>query len=116
MLQLGSRGERAVDEGAAAALALHRPPHHQLRAGCRQSQRREARIAGLGIARPEEGLHFGLLRAGAHRIRQRASPEHQVERVHQDGLPRPRLAGQRIEPGSEVHLELVDDGEGPHPQ
>jgi hypothetical protein len=115
-LKLGRGGQGSVDPRPAAPFAVHRAAHHQLVARRRQPERGQARVAALRVAGPEQRLHLGLLRSGAHGIRLGPAAEEQVQRVDQDALSRPRLARQHVEAGGEAHLQLLDDGEGPHPQ
>src|SRR5438067_971426 len=115
-LQLGGSGESTIDPGTAAPLALHGAAHHQLASSRGQPQALEPCVAGGGVAGAEQRLDFCLLRPCADRVGLRASSQHQVQRIDQDALARTGLAGEDVEPGLEVHLELVDDGKRPHPQ
>ncbi len=115
-LELRGGGQGTVDPGAASPLPLQRAPHHQLGSRGGQPQGEEPRVAGSRVAGAEEGLHLGLLGPGAHRVGLRAPAEHEMERIDEDALARPGLAGEHVEAGREVHLQLVDDGERPDPQ
>ena len=49
------------------------------------------------VCRVEQSLHPALLRAGAHEISIRASAQHEVHAVHDDGFARAGFAGKHIE-------------------
>ena len=63
-------------------------------------------VGDLGRDR-EHALDIGLLSPGAHHAAPRAAAEQQVERVRQQRLAGPRLAGQHVQPRGEPQLGAI---------
>jgi hypothetical protein len=63
------------------------------------------------FANIEQSFDLRRLRAGAHQLPPALAAEHQLERADQNALARPRFAGEHVQAGTELELELVDDGE-----
>ena len=96
----GGGGERVVDEGAAASLTRDFAADDHLGA----------------VGALENGLDGGEVLARADEVGARASTDEQTDRVDEDGLARARLAGNDVEAGFELHLELIDHGEMANPE
>ncbi len=59
----------------------------------------------------EGGGDLGALRAVAHHFRAGAAAGQQLQRIDQDGLAGAGFAGEHREPGTQLQLHVVDDGE-----
>ena len=80
-----------------------------------------AQLGQLGIGeqllgKREDSLHVGLIGSGADDLRARLSAHQQVERVGEDRLPRPGLAGDRVQPAREAELGALDQQQVLDPQ
>ena len=99
LLQGAGRGQRAVDERAAAALRGDLAPHQQLFPAAL-----EDRFDGRGVF------------AGADEVAGRAPAEQQADRLDENGLAGAGFAGQDVQAGVELDLDRVDDREVPDAQ
>ena len=95
LAQRRARHQRAVDEGAAAALGRDLAPDDQ--------------FAAVGVF--EDRLDRRLLLPGPDEIRRRAAADEQPDGSDQDRLARAGLAGEHVEARIELDLEAIDDGE-----
>ena len=68
------------------------------------------------LAQVEKGLHLGGVGFRTYDFGPPSGPEHQLESIHQDRLPRPGLPGHDVEPAIELDLERLDDREAPDAQ
>jgi len=59
----------------------------------------------------EQGLHHRLVGALPQDVGGHPPAEHEVERVHQDGLSGTGLAGEDVQPRAELDLDRIDDRE-----
>ncbi len=103
-----ARGAPVVDPGGLGpALPVH-PAQDQLitdgNTGLVEHGAR--RVAGVEI---EHRRHLALVGAAAHQLGPAAPAEHEAERVEQNRLARPGLAGQHVEARLELKLQPVDD-------
>jgi len=69
------------------------------------------RAEQLFVDAVELGLDVRLASGSTDQRRVAAPAEQQADRVRQDGLPRSRLAGDRVQPGREDELRLADQDE-----
>ncbi len=108
--QLGKRGRRTVDVGPGTAAGIHDPAQQAVAA---RAQVVLLQPAG-GIAAGFEvklGDDLGAGAAAAHHGRIGALAQRHGQRIHQDRLARPGLAGQGAESGAQVQFESIDDDE-----
>src|SRR5690349_11705336 len=89
--QRGGRRECAVDERAAATLAVDFPSDDQLRR----------------VGRFEDRFDAGLRLTGAHEIRGRAVPKQQSDRFDEDRFAGSGLSGEDVEPLLELDVDGV---------
>ncbi len=108
--ELAGGDEPPVHVCASAASRANEPPHDELVVAV-DPRAFEPRTHLGRVAEIEERFHLGLARAAAHDIGRRPRPEHQGERLDEDRLPGPGLAGDHVEPSGELELEAVDDGD-----
>ena len=88
-------GERAVDEGAAAALRRDLAPQDHFPA----------------VRRVEDGLDRRRVLPGPDEVGRGAAADQQPDGADEDGLAGAGLAGQDVQAGLELELEAVDDGQ-----
>ena len=108
LAQQRGRGRLIVDEGAAAPVRLDQTAHDQrlprlnLKAVVRQQ-----RAQGIAL-RVEARGHHRLRRAMADQSAVAPRSQRQSQRVEQDRLARPRLAGQHAQSGIELQVQRLD--------
>ena len=93
-LQRAGGDERAIDERPAASLSRDLAPDDDFL------------VAGL-----KDRFDRRDLFAGTDEVARRPAPEQQPDRFNENGLAGPGLAGQHVEPGLELDVDRVDDGE-----
>jgi hypothetical protein len=101
---------RAIHPDAAAATGRNFTPQDEmsvLRVDAVVGQNRLDSRQALHI---EYALHLRPGRARSHRVGRRPLAEKQRERAHDDGLPRPRLAGEDMESLAQLEGQPIDDG------
>ena len=74
-------------------------------------ERLEPLLVENALGQVELGLDVRLLPAGAHVAGLPLRAEEQADGLGEDRLPRPRLAGDRVQPRSELELRLLDQDE-----
>src|SRR5690606_4451021 len=104
--QLPQRDRQAVDEGAAAALAVDDAAQDQ---GVVGVEFLLAQPAVQRVGRIEHGRDIGARRVLAQRGGVGAGAQGQRERVDEYRLARARFAGEYREPGVELDFGLLDD-------
>src|SRR5712692_6010188 len=67
-------------------------------------------VCRLAVSHLEHRLDRGPVGAGTEPLRTRASAEHGIDRVNQDGLAGAGLTGEDIETRSELQLDLLEEG------
>jgi hypothetical protein len=98
-----------IDKGAAAAVGGDQPAQDdRTREIAADAGLIEDRRGRMVAADGEFGGNRGLLGAGPHQARIGAPAEREAERVHQDRLAGPGLAGQHAQPRPERQAEPVD--------
>ena len=109
-LQVGRGRGAAGDEGAGPPAGGDPPSQHDLLGPRRQplGQLRHLRLLQQPLGQVEDALDPGLLGPGPDDVRFRLAAHQQVERVGQDGLPRPRLPRDRVQPLAEPQFRPLD--------
>src|SRR5918994_2889577 len=108
--QVGRGGRAALHEGARPPRDPDPATEHDL---VRARWEPLADLAQPGVVvepvgKRQDPLHVGLLGAGADDLRPRLAPHQQVDRVREDRLPGPGLAGDRVEAPAEPKLGPLD--------
>ena len=106
--QYGNRRRLIVDEHAAFATGGYLAPQDELRF---------ARVDAVRLQHFVERFRLdfkhrrddGLFRAVAHRVRRGFVAQQQCECIDQNGFSSAGFAGQEVEPGGELHGDVVDD-------
>ena len=109
-LEVGRRGGAPLHEGARAAVLPHSSREDDL---VHLVPYALAQIAQVGAVQEirrsrEHPLHVGLARPGTDDARSWLAAEQEIQRMGQDRLPRPRLAGDHREPRPGAQLGSLD--------
>jgi hypothetical protein len=112
-LEHPDRAERAVDERPPPPRAARGPADEQLAGPGRGREAGGGHALEDGVPRRqlEEGLHHDLVGAVPEHVGSHPATQHEMERIHQDRLPRAGLAGDDVESGAEFHLDPIHDRE-----
>ena len=97
-----------VDKGAAAPVGREQPAQDDRLAVAVTPGLAQDRMGGVVAPDRELGRHRRLLRAGPHQAGLCPPAERQAERVQQDRLAGPGLAGQHAEPRAKGESEPID--------
>ena len=108
-------GRAAVHPGAGTPVHADLAPEHEAVVLRLHTQLLQAAPQG-GVGHLEGALDRGALGARADQAAVGAGAEEQGHRVHQHGLARPGLAGQRVEAGAELEGNVRDGDEIAHAQ
>lgn len=122
LLQDPHGAQRPVHEYPAPPAPRNHPPNEKVcrplapRLWDRQTGRREPGEHRVRLRELEEGLDKRLLGSLPQNVGADPSAEHEVERVHEQGLAGPGLAGEHVQPRAEPDLDLVHHRETRDPQ
>ena len=97
-----------VDKGAAAPIGREQPPQNDSLAGILAPGRAQDRVGRVVAPDCELGRHRRLLGAGPHQPCLRPPAERQAERIQEDRLAGPGLAGQHAQAPAKDEGEPVD--------
>ncbi len=127
LLELPRHGDQALRRGghvlagdrapprvrARPSVAEHAPREHDpgFVLGPQLRQRRELLVVEEPVGDVELGLHVGLSRRGPDRRGIALRAEQQPDRLGEDGLPRPGLAGERVQARRQLEIRLADEDE-----
>ncbi len=116
--QVARRRGAPLHEGAGPPRDTDAPSEDDL-VGVRGKAPAQLGQLGLGEQLPskrEDTLHVGLIGPGTDDLGARLAAHQQVERVGEDRLPRPGLAGDRVQPACEAELGTLDQQQVLDPQ
>ena len=108
LAQEADAGRLVIDKGAAAAVGAQQPAQHDRFAIIVEAGFAQHRIGRVIAPDREFGGDRRLARALAHQPGLAAPPHRQTERVEQDRLPRPGLAGQHAQPLAKGQIKPID--------
>ena len=114
--QAGQGERRILHEQGPLAVAPHAAPYDDgplLRLDALGLEPGQGLLVALQADHPR---HAGLLGAGPHGLRVGLEAQQQPQGPDQDGLPRPGLAGEDVQPRGEAHLQPLDEGVVGHHQ
>ena len=100
-----------VQIGARAAVGADDPAHGELAGGVQRLLLEPLPQLARRLAELEGAADFSALAAVAHHLRAGTAAGEQLQRVHQDRLAGAGLAGEHREPGAQLELHGIDDGE-----